>query len=286
MNMIQTIRTIGIGILTCLTSACSSVDLLNRSIPRSSFHLSADIAYGPTSRQVLDIYVPTKRSTDMPVVIFYYGGSWDSGSKKDYLFAAEAFAASGFVTVVPDYRVYPEVKFPALMDDPVQAAKWVVDHIQKFGGDPRRVYLAGHSAGAHLAVMMSVNPYYLNQVGLRPADFRGTIGLAGPYDFLPLKSARLMEIFGPEEMRWQSQPIAFVDGKNPPMLLLTGMRDHIVWPTNSIHLTEKIQQHQGQVDLIRYPEYGHVDLVAKLAKPFRGNSPMLNDILNFIHAHP
>ena len=145
--------------------------------------------------------------------------------------------------------------------------------------------VTGHSAGAHLAVMMSLNPEYLAKVGATPADFVGTIGLAGPYDFLPLKSARLMEIFGPEAQRWQSQPIEFVTGKNAPMLLLVGLMDSTVWKHNTFNLAAKVKLKGGPVEVVEYPNYGHVDMVAKLAKPLRGNGELLKPILDFIQTH-
>lgn len=274
---------LSVALTALISAACSPVNLLNSVIPSHGYQLHANIAYGHASRQRLDVYQPVQpTSQKRPVIVFFYGGSWDSGDKKDYLFVAEAFTSKGFVTVIPDYRVYPEVKFPQVMEDPAYAAKWVKLHIAEFGGDANQVYLVGHSAGAHLAVMLGLNASYLDLVGLHTSDFKATIGLAGPYDFLPLTSDRLKTIFGPEEVRWQSQPIAYVNGQNQPMLLLVGMQDGTVWPRNSINLANKIKAHQGPVQMIQYPRYGHIDMVAKLAKPLRGNSTLLEDVVHFI----
>lgn len=274
---------LGLAVASVITTACSPVNLLNSVIPSNGYQLHQDIAYGHSHRQRLDVYQPVQVSKHKrPVIVFFYGGSWDSGDKKDYLFVAEAFTSKGFVTVIPDYRVYPEVKFPQVMEDPAYAAKWVKLHINQFGGDANQVYLVGHSAGAHLAVMLSLNDAYLALAGIQKTDFKATIGLAGPYDFLPLTSDRLKEIFGAEDQRWRSQPIAYVNGQNQPMLLLVGLQDGTVWPRNSIHLAKKIKAHQGQVEVIQYPRYGHIDMVAKLAKPLRGNSTLLDDIVAFI----
>ena len=278
-----------IGLATVVSIACSPIKTLNALVPSDGYALHSDIAYGNLPRQKLDVYQPTKHvknnEAKSPVIIFYYGGSWDSGDKADYKFAAEAFTSNGFVTVIPDYRVYPEVTFPGLMADPATAAKWVKDHILEFGGDPNRVFLAGHSAGAHIAVMLSLNSEYLAKEHLKPTDFRGTIGSAGPYDFLPVKTDRLKAIFGPEDQRWKSQPIEFVTGKNQPMLLLVGLKDSTVWTHNTFNLAAKIKAKGGQVEVVEFPTYGHIDMAAKLAKPLRGNGELLKPMVDFVNSH-
>lgn len=284
------IYTAAIGLVTTVSVACSPVKTLNALVPSDGYQLHQDIPYGELSRQKLDVYRPKEltknsRAKSPPVVIFYYGGSWESGEKSDYKFVAEAFTSNGFVTVIPDYRVYPEVTFPAFMADPAKAAKWVKEHIDQFGGDPNRVFLAGHSAGAHIAVMLSLNEEYLAKEQLKLTDFRGTVGLAGPYDFLPVKTDRLKEIFGPEEQRWKSQPIEFVTGKNQPLLLLVGLKDGSVWPRNTFNLTAKIKAKGGDVQKVEYPTFGHIDMVAKLAKPLRGDGVLLKPIVEFINTH-
>lgn len=271
-----------IGLATAVTVACSPIKTLNALVPSDGYILHESIAYGTLSRQKLDIYQPKLHEAKPPVVLFYYGGSWDSGDKADYKFAAEAFTSSGFIAVIPDYRVYPDVKFPGFMADPAKAARWVKEHIAEYGGDPNRVFLAGHSAGAHIAVMLSLNGEYLAQEGLKPGDFRGTIGSAGPYDFLPLRSDKLKVIFGPEAERWKSQPIEFVDGHNQPMLLLVGLKDSTVWTHNTFNLAAKIQEKGGPVQVVEFPTYGHIDMAAKLAKPLRGDGDLLKPIVEFI----
>ncbi len=270
------------GLAATVSAACAPVKVLNSLIPDHGYQLHAEIAYGDLPRQKLDIYRPKQSSHDLPVVIFYYGGSWDSGERADYKFVAEALTSYGFVAVVPDYRVYPDVRFPGLMADPASAARWVKQNIHRYGGDPTRVFLAGHSAGAHLAVMLSLNPEYLAKENLSPQDFRGTIGSAGPYDFLPLKSRRLHDIFGEVHEQWKSQPIAFVNGNHPPMLLLVGLKDDTVWPSNTFNLAAKIKQAGGHVEVVEFSDYGHIDMAAKLARPLRGDGKLLAHIVDFI----
>ena len=273
-----------------LSSACSPIKVLNTLVPETSYELVSAVEYGSHARQKLDIYLPitTQKSSSIKssalkkVIIFYYGGNWDSGARADYKFAAEALASLGHIVVVPDYRVYPDVLFPGLMTDPVSVAKWVKMNIKKYNGDNNKIFLAGHSAGAHIAVMMAINPEYLAKELLKPSDYAGVIGLAGPYDFLPLKSDRLKTIFGPEAEQWKSQPINFVDGKNPPLFLAIGTKDNTVWPRNSINLAKKIKEKNGLVEVHEFAGYGHIDMVAKLARPLRGNGELLKSVITFI----
>jgi acetyl esterase/lipase len=276
------------GAIILLFAGCSPVKILNTFVPNTSFSLIADIEYGDLKRQKLDIYIPIyPKEADKPikVVIFYYGGSWDSGNRENYKFVGEALASKGFIVVIPDYRVYPEVIFPAFMNDPSRAAKWVKEHIHEYGGDQNQVFLSGHSAGAHIAVMLGVNEAYLLDQQLKPQDFIGIIGLAGPYDFLPLKSNKLKEIFGPKQTRWKSQPINFVNGKSPPMLLAVGLKDDVVWPKNTFNMATRIKELSGKVTVVEFADYGHIDMVSKLAKPLRGDGDLLRSIVSFINQH-
>lgn len=273
--------------LVWLGSACSPVSMLNAVIPENGYQRFADIRYGESSRLKLDIYrsyspIPlAQRQT----VIFFYGGSWESGHKAHYKFVAEALTSAGFDVVIPDYRVYPEVLFPTFVDDAARAVSWVSRHLAEFGANPDRLFVAGHSAGAHIAALLTFDAQYLQRYQLSPDKLSGMIGLAGPYDFLPLKSETLKTIFGPEQDRWRSQPIHFVDGKNPPVLLLVGNNDLTVWPKNSRNLAAKIREKGGKVELVEFEDYGHVAMVAKLAKPLRGEGRLLQIITEFIQRH-
>ncbi len=280
------LKTLFSGLSAILLTACSPVSLLNAMVPSNGFTAQRDIAYGDVQRQRLDIYLPTQRSAQgSPVVVFFYGGGWEGGDKKDYKFVGEALSSHGITVVIPDYRVYPEVVFPDFVDDAAAAVAWTRANIRRYAGDEQQLFLAGHSAGAHIASLLALNPDYLEKYALTPGNVQGMIGLAGPYDFLPLKSDTLKTIFGLENQRWQSQPINFVSGDNPPMLLLVGERDLTVWPRNSYRLADKITEQGGDVTLIKFPDYGHVSMVAKLAKPLRGDGALLQPILSFIDKH-
>lgn len=275
-----------IGIFASATTACTPIKILNSLVPKDGYSLKTDISFGNQTRQQLDIYIPKATShKPLPVVVFLYGGGWESGEKSDYLFVGEAFSSKGFLTVVPNYRVFPEVTFPDLMEDPASAIAWTYKEIAKFGGDPNNIFVVGHSAGAHISMMLNLNNKYLGQENMRPDQIRSFIGIAGPYDFLPLRTERLKEIFGPERSWSNSQPINFVSGNNQPTLLLVGLKDATVWPSNTFSLANAITTKHGEVKVLEYPNYGHVEMIAKIAKPLRSNSNILDDIVKFINDH-
>lgn len=272
--------------LVWLSTACSPVNLLNAMVPEQGYRVFKNIPYGDAARQKLDIYLSQQsQQPSRTTVVFFYGGSWESGDKAQYKFVAEALTSAGFDVVIPDYRVYPEVVFPAFVEDGAAVVNWVRHNLASYGANNERVFVAGHSAGAHIAALLTLDPSYLQHHGLSPEQLDGMIGLAGPYDFLPLKSETLKTIFGPSETRWRSQPIHFVDGRNPPLLLLVGNNDLTVWPRNSRHLAAKIKEKNGKVQLVEFDDYGHVAMVAKLARPLRGDGRLLQAISEFIEQH-
>ena len=279
----QLLAAIGLsGIAGALASACSPIALLNGAAPSDTYRRSGGIAYGALPRQMLDTYQPAAASAEAPVVVFFYGGAWRNGARGDYLFVGEALAACGCVAVLADYRLYPEVRFPDFVEDGAAAVAWARRHARQFGGDPRRLFVMGHSAGAHIALMLATDPRYLAGAGMQPRELAGAIGLAGPYDFLPITSRRTAAIFDPPE-RWpQSQPINFVSGLEPPLLLLTGDDDNIVSPGNTTRLAAKVSGLGGKVEVIRYPGEGHRSIIAALAAPLRMRYRVHDDIAGFI----
>ena len=270
------------GIAT-LFSACSATGLLNILVPESGFKATQDIVYGASARDKLDVYRPAAASTTAlkPVVVFFYGGAWDSGDKGGYLFVAEALTKKGYVVVVPNYRLYPEVTFPAYMDDAALAMKWTFDNIAQHGGDPEKVFTMGHSAGAQLAALVAFDGTYLNKIGSDKRRIRGVISLAGPMDFLPLTEAKMEFIF-PPPVRAASQPINFITGKEPPALLLHGTADTRVGIHNSRNLATRIAERGGAAETTFYPEMGHVGILLAMAAPLRNGKPVLDRVAKFI----
>jgi len=272
-------------------TACSPLPVINALVPSGTYKVQRDIAYGEGPRNLLDIYMPAAKPEKAPVIVFFYGGNWNSGSRADYLFAGEAFASQGFVTVIADYRLYPEVKFPDFLYDSAQAFAWARKNIASYGGDPQRMYLAGHSAGAYNAAMLAYNPDYLKGVGVELSAVKGFIGLAGPYDFLPLTGNLTKEIFGFPDTSPATQPISFVPPKPGsrlvPALLLTAPEDRIVNPGNSLRMAAKLRAGGGSVKELSYPELDHARMVGALAAPLRKRyGPALQDIGDWVRQTP
>jgi acetyl esterase/lipase len=262
---------------------CTRFDLLNATIPSCGYLRTSDIAYGPQPRQKLDVYRPSGTAPAAGVVIFFYGGDWQTGSKADYRFAAQALASRGFVAVMPDYRLYPRVTFPAFVQDGALAVRWAHDNAGRFGGDPSRVYLMGHSAGAYIAVMLTLDAKYLKDVGLDRSAIRATAGLSGPYDFVPPPDDRgAFAMAGDDTVPDpRIEPIHFVDGHAPPLLLVQGLKDTTVGPENATNLAARVRQAGGKVRTIFYPDRDHVGVVLSLAWPFRWLAPTLRDTTVF-----
>ncbi len=277
-------------VLVFLLGACArSALLLVNSLARlGDYTLYHDIAYGADPMQKLDIYVPSavtnKPELQQPVVVFFYGGCWGACStlsKESYLFVAETLSSHGYIVVVADYRLYPAVKFPLIIQDAASAVKWLRDNISAYGGQSEQLYLLGHSAGAHLAVMLNLNEDYLLDAR---KSIKGTIGLAGPYDFLPFTEAYQPDLFGPQSQYAASQPINFVDGTEPPLLLLHGKQDVRVKIKNATNLTAKVLAAQGDVQTIFYDDIDHTGILSAFARPFRKKRPVVGDIVEFIES--
>ncbi len=270
---------ITILVASALAGGCSPAQFVNALVPHDGYKLVADQPYGDLSRQKLDIYTPIKTDRTTPIVIFFYGGNWQTGSKHDYLFVGEALASRGFIAVIPDYRLYPEVHYPRFLEDAAQAVSWTLGHLDQLGGDPNSVHLMGHSAGAYIAAMLALDPQWLAGDRARIAN---TVGLAGPYDFLPLTDPVLQVIFGTEPDLARTQPITFADGSSAPMLLISGQDDTTVRPGNSTRLAARIREHCGVALEKYYSGVGHVALVGAFAAPLRFIAPTLRDVVEFL----
>jgi acetyl esterase/lipase len=246
---------------------------------RITFTASIPYANGP--RHTLDVCRP-KAATAAPVIVFFYGGGWRSGNKRTYRYVAKALARRGYVAVLPDYRIYPPACYPDFLDDGAQAVRWVKGHVRKFGGDPAKIFLMGHSAGAHIAAMLAVDPAWLQKVGLVPGrDLAGMIGVSGPYDFLPLRDDTLKIIFGGAN-RPETQPISHVAPGAPPALLLTGGKDDVVGAGNSTRFAQRLRAAGNDATAVIYPRIGHYIIVAAIAPLIRVLVPVLRDIDAFI----
>ncbi len=218
-----------------------------------------------------------------PVLIFYYGGGWVKGSADDYGWAARAYASKGFVVVVPDYRKVPQVRFPAFVQDAADAVKWTEDNIAKYGGDPKRIAIAGHSAGAHSVAMLALDPQWLAAAGA-PGAVKAAVGLSGPYDFYPF-TGRAVAAMGQWPKPAETQPLTYARKDAPPMMLVTGTADTTVRPKNARNLFKALKAVGADVVEKEYPGLGHEDIAMALSRPCRGKATVLDDSSAFLMTH-
>ena len=274
------------GTLTAsLLAACSPATMLGRIQPAAPGGEHRDVAYAPGPRHSLDIYLPAKGGAPPPVVVFFYGGGWKSGDRAMYRFVGRSLARCGAITLIPDYRVWPEAGFHGFLHDAAAAVAYARQDIPRLGGDPARLFLMGHSAGAYIAAMLALDPRWLAEEGVDPPSaLAGVIGLAGPYDFLPLRDPVLEQIFAP--VGPATQPITFAANARAPMMLAAGTNDTTVFPANSTRLGARVRASGGQATTVLYPGVGHVGLVAALAAPLGFLAPVRADTCRFLGLEP
>ena len=251
---------------------------------RGVMRVLSDAAYGADDRQRLDVYAPTADGQPLPVLIFFYGGSWSSGDKDDYEWLGAALAAQGFVVAVPNYRLVPDVVFPAFLQDCASAVRWVQDNISAYGGDSERLVLCGHSAGAYNAIMVALAADYLSAAGVDARRIRGAIGLAGPYDFLPFDVDATRNAFGAAPDATLTQPVTFARADAPPLLLLWGEDDDTVGRRNIEGLARAERDVQARVETKIYPNVDHISILLAISRPFRGRAPVLEDMAAFVRS--
>jgi acetyl esterase/lipase len=268
-----------------LSAAISPLGLFAALAPQDRVaRVAAGVAYGPQARQALDVYAPAG-GVGAPVVVFFYGGAWNSGRRQDYGWVGRALAARGFLTLVADYRLYPEVRFPAFLEDGARALRWASDNAGFYGGDPGRLVVAGHSAGAYNAVMLALDDRYVCDQGLDPGQVRAAAGLSGPYDFLPLDGEITTRTFSEAPDLAATQPGRFARADAPPLFLATGDRDRTVYPRNTERLAAALRAAGGCVEERCYPGMDHAGTVLALSRSFRGRAPVLDDLATFLLAH-
>lgn len=271
--------------LAALLAACSPIKVLNALTPSNTFTKTSAIAYGDDPRQKLDIYRPVPALSNAPVVVFFYGGSWNSGSREDYGFVGEALASRGIVAVIADYRLYPQVRYPDFLQDGAKAVAWTRKHIAEYDADPKRLYLMGHSSGAYNASMLALDARWLNAVGLSPSMLKGWIGLAGPYDFLPIENPDVKPVFFFPDSPPDSQPINHVGHEAPATLLIASTDDSLVNPTrNTGGLASKLRAAGVPVEVFYFSKTNHATLVGAISRPLRWLAPVLDRVTAFIQA--
>ena len=272
------------GASTLLVGACSPLTLFNAFGPRDpANHPGRDVAYGEDPRQRLDVYTPEGGGTGLPVMVFFYGGGWNSGSRNDYAWVGHSLAAQGYVVVVPDYRLAPSHPYPDFVQDGAQAVRWAYDHAQAFGGDPDRLVLAGHSAGAYIALQLAMDLDFLRAAGVEPKLIKATVGLSGPYDFYPFVSPLAVEAFATWPKPKDTQPINHVGPGRAPVFLAHGDKDELVELSNTYNLAKALRAAGDEVEVKVYPGLDHAGMVLSLSRAFRGKAPALADVTAFLN---
>ena len=275
--------------LASLAAACSPLGALNALAPKdkNSKLLRANVAYGADRRQAYDVYAPVNIAADTesglaPMLVFFYGGGWDSGSKDLYTWAGRALASLGYVVVVPDYRLVPQVRFPDFLEDSEAAVRHAVNNAGDFGADPQRLGLMGHSAGAYNAIMLALGPDYLNLPANGPGPVRAVIGVAGPYDFYPYDVPASVNAFGHWPKPQETQPVNYARKTGAKFQLIYSKADKVVGPHNAKNMAAKLKAAGDEVELIAYDKPSHPDMVAALSVPLRGRANTLADVREFL----
>ncbi len=281
-------RTLLLGGGALLLAGCTRLDALNglnAVVPGDgdTRQLASDVPFGNDVRQRLDVYAPDRPegAPSLPVVVFFYGGSWASGRRQDYSFAARAIAARGFVVVVPDYRLAPAHAYPDFVNDGAAATRWTLANIARHGGDPARIATMGHSAGGYIALMLALDPRWLGP----NSPVKAAVGIAGPYDFLPFEPNGAAAVaFGHVRNAAETQPITYAGPGKPPVLLLQGLEDDTVGPHNARNLAAALQKDGSPATIKLYEGVGHIGIVLALSKPFRSKAPVLEDATQFLNS--
>lgn len=280
------VSTVVVLLVAGALSACSPLTLVNAVTPGGSARSVSTAAYGPNPRHVLDIYKPEKGAGKAPVIVFFYGGNWVSGERDQYAFVGRALAARGFVVVIPDYRLYPQVRYPDFLEDSAEAVAWTSRRIAAYGGDPKRIFAMGHSAGAYNAAMLALDPRWLREQGTGPGILRGWIGMAGPYNFLPVENETTRPVFHYPNTPSDSQPVNHISALAPPALLIAARNDKTVNPErNTGVLAAGLRSAGVPVDEEYYDGVNHVTLLASLSSsPLRRLAPSLDAIEAFVRS--
>ena len=272
-------------VLLAALTGCSGSALIDALTPGDTYRLNANLPYGANVRQQSDLYRPLGPAPPggYPLVVFFYGGTWNSGQRADYRFVGEALAERGLMTLVADYRLYPEVSYPDFLDDCAAAVRYAFNQAAGWGANPQRIFLLGHSAGAYNVSMLALDQRWLAKQSLQPMQLAGWGGLAGPYDFLPIVNPEAKPVFHFPDTPVNSQPIRHVDHNTPPAFLAAARHDDLVDPQrNSAQLASALQARAVPVTLRLYDHVSHLTLLAAFSRPLRFLAPVLEDFTRFV----
>ena len=274
---------IGLGGIASALAACNTLSLFNTFTPKESDvrRIAQNVAYGDDPRQYYDVYAPTDAKTSgLPILVFFYGGNWAMGSKEDYVWMAYALAAMGYVVVLPDYRLVPQVRYPGFLDDGALAIKHILANAATYDADPSRLALMGHSAGAYNAAMLTLDPRYLGDTKVS-----AFVGVSGPYDFYPFDVPASRDAFGHWPHPAETQPVTYARKLDTHILLLQSRADRIVGTRNAMNLEAKLKAFGDDVHVKLYDGLSHQDMAAAFSLPFRNKGSLYGDVKAFLAAN-
>ncbi|MFT4046046.1 MAG: alpha/beta hydrolase [Solimonas sp.] len=280
MSRILVLLALGAAALASL-AGCSGQQVLNEVTTKHGYTLTTDVPYDTANRLTLDVYMPDN-AANAPVVVFFYGKRWQQGDKSEYRFVGQALASRGFVTVIPNVRLYPNAHFPDFVKDGARVVKWAHDNAAHYGGASGKLFVMGHNSGAHIAAMLALDEEWLKGVGGSRSWLRGMVGLGGLYNFMPITAPDLRDLFGPVDRFPYTQPVFFVDGNNPPLFLVHGEDDKIVDVSNTRTLAESVTEAGGPVETLIYPKMSHDLIISSFASMLRGRADVLDQVEDFI----
>ena len=239
-------------------------------------------SYGDNPAQQIFVFRSGDSLEPRPTIVFVHGGSWANGNAADYGFAGRSLAERGYLVVVAGYRLYPDARYPDMLEDTASAIAWAHRNVDRLGGDAQAVWLMGHSAGAYNVVQVALERRWLDAEGVPSTSIAGVVGLAGPYDFHPFDTDSTRNSFGDAADPEATQPVNHVRPDAPPMLLVHGEPDTTVKVRNSQALAKTLEDAGGTVELMIYPEMDHYDPLLSIARPWRDRRDVMARIESFI----
>lgn len=275
--MIKTLLVLAATVLTAVgCNRFKPIDVLNAVTPSDEYMLNENVAYGDLPRQKLDIYTPVE-NTHNQVIVFVYGGAWRAGSKEEYKFIGEAFAAEGYTVVIPDYRLYPEAVYPAIIDDVADAIKYITANSKPLALPSERFFLMGHSSGAHTAAMIASKKRYSE---ITP-NIKALVGLSGPYD-LPMDNDEVLPVFPNIDNVSIVKPITDITAAHPPTLLLHGLDDERVGAFHSERYVKALLENKIEAQYVPLEGVDHTGIIAGVSSQLEFLNETKMDILRFL----
>lgn len=264
-----------------LLGGCTTQQVVNTLTLPVGYRLFRNITYDPESNLQLDVYAPSG-AVKAPVVVFFYSRRWERGNKRDVTFVGQSLSAKGYVVIIPNFRHYPNVLYQQMLSDSARAVVWSHHFAKTYGGSAKKLVVMGFDAGAYNAAMLALDPRWVEKAGGKADWIRGMIGISGPYDLLPIMAPDLRAFFAPASQYPLTQPINWVNGENPPLLLIASTTDHVVSARNTDELFRRVKAAHGPVEKITYRDLSHDMTLDALSAPLRGQADILSNIARFV----